>query len=301
MTRWLWHAADGSVTDLSAWSAGNYVLGGAGGSGGATAGELAPEYEFATQEFAGIDGAAVQQISAGPRTMTLGCDLIGADPTELRNRVRALTHALRPRAGIGSLQAIADDGTSRSLLCYYRKGLEAAKYQATRCRAALEFWAPVPWWVGDVYAYTWAPAAAVPFFPILPLNLSASSISGQVTVDLSDTDAPTFPLWTVLGPASSLTLTNTTTGQSLVLNAALGDGQGLVIDTRPGLQSIKAATLNGDGSVASTGASLFASLASDPALWALLDGVNVVTALLAGAGPASRVWVSAARLYSGAR
>ncbi len=305
MTRWLWQAADGSITDLSAWSSGTYVL------TDGTSGELAPTYEFAEQQFAGIDGAAVQQITAGPAHPVLGLDLVD-DGTGIRDRVRALTHVLRPRAGIGALQAVGDDGTVRSLPCYYRKGLEAGRYQAARFRAALEFYAPSPWWRGAPVSYSWTLAPSVPFFPILPLQLSASSVSGQVTIDLSDTDAPTFPRIAVLGPGTTLQLSNTylqrqadgsleSVTQSLALNANLSGGQGLAIDTRPGAQSVKAATLNTDGTVAAYGADMFSALQSDPALWALVDGVNTVTATLAGATSASRIWVTADRLYSGAR
>lgn len=306
MTRWLWQAADGSVTDLSAWGSNAYVL------TDGTSGELAPTYTFAEQQFAGIDGAAVQQITADAGHPVLGLDLVDDGSGGLRDRVRTLAHVLRPRAGIGALQAVADDGRVRTLPCYYRKGLESGRYQAARFRAALEFYAPVPWWRGDPYAYSWTLAAGVPFFPLLPLNLSASSISGQVTIDLSDTDAPTFPRFTVLGPGTTLNLSNSTqqrqpdgslatVTQSLALNANLAGGQGLAIDTRPGAQSVRAATLNPDGSVASYGANLFTALQTDPALWSLVDGVNTVTALLVGASSASRIWVTADRLYSGAR
>lgn len=292
MTRWLWTAANGLVTDLSAWAGGNYV------TDGGTDGILAPGYEFTTQSYAGVDGATVQQITAKPGAPTLGLDLVASDGAELRARVRALAHTLRPRAGIGSLTAVADDGTSRTLPCYYRKGLESGTYRVTRYRTALEFWAPSPWWRGDPYAYTWSLAAPTAFFPILPMRLSPSTIEGAVTIDLSDTDSPTHPQWTITGPGTQLTLTNDTTGQSLVLNATIGDGQLVAIDTRPGQQSVRRATRNVDGTL-TLGDSLFGGLTSDPALWPLLDDVNTVRALLTGAGPASRVELAADRLHSG--
>jgi hypothetical protein len=178
--------------------------------------------------------------------------------------------------------------------------LEAAQIRGHRLRAALQFWAPSPWWRGTPFAYTWALAAASAFFPILPMVLSASTISGAVTVDLSDCDAPTYPRWVVTGPGSQLILANDTTGASLVLNATIGDGQSVAIDTRPGQQFVKQATLNPDGTVAAVGASLFGSLSSDPALWPLLDGSQSVRAVLTNAGAASRIAVTADRLYSGA-
>jgi hypothetical protein len=283
VTRWLWTAANGTVTDLSAWSSGTYVL------ADGTSGQLAPEYEFATQAFAGVDGAQLQQVIPQPRTTVLGIDLVASDGNELRQRVRALAHTLRPRAGIGTLTAVGDDGTSRTLPCYYRKGLEAGTYRVTRYRTALEFWAPSPWWRGQQLTVPWSLAAPTQFFPILPIRLSASTISGAVTVDLSDTDAPTYPTWTITGPGEQLTLRNDTTGASLVLNSPIGDGQTVTIQTRPGYQAVTRG-----------GVSLFTELGSDPAMWPLIDGVNVVSALLTNTGPASRIELVADRLYSGA-
>ncbi len=295
MTRWLWTAADGTITDLSGWGVGNYVT--ADGTGG----QVAPAYDFATQGFAGVDGERVTQISAQPGSPVLGVDLTASDGAELRTRLRTLAHRLRPRAGIGLLPAVADDGSTRSLPCYYRKGLESGRYVVNRFRTTLEFWAPSPWWRGVPLTFDYGLAAPSTFFPILPMSLSPSTITGATTFDLSDTDATTYPIWTVTGPGDQLTLRNTwqtvdeygalqTMTAELVLNAVLGVGQTATIDTRPGRQRI---TRN-------DGLSLFPYLASDPALWPLVDGVNTVTALLTSATSASRIAVAADRLYSGA-
>jgi hypothetical protein len=295
VTRWLWQAADGTVTDLSAWGAGNYV------TADGTAGQFAPAYEFATQAFAGIDGAALQQITAQPRQPVLGVDLVASDGAELRQRLRNLAHVLRPRAGIGRLTTVGDDGTERYLPCYYRGGLEQGTYVVNRFRAALEFWSPSPWWRGQRVDEFWSLAAPVQFFPILPVNLSATTIGGSRTLDLSDTDAPTYPTVTVMGPGDQLTLRNEyqaldaqglpqTHTAELVLNAPIGDGRTVTIDSRPGYQSI----------VRDDGLSLFGSLGSDPAMWPLVDGVNTVSVLLTNAGPDSWVMLGADRLYSGA-
>lgn len=284
MTVWTWTDPAGAVTSLSAWGAGNYVT--PDGSGGL----LAPPYEFTSQRYAGVDGDTVQQVVAAPGSVTLGLRFTATDPLELRNRLRALAHTLRPKSGPGTLTAVGDDGTLRNLPCYYRKGLEAGVQVGTTYSCVLEFYAPSPWWRGTPLSVSWGLAAATPLFPILPVVLSASTITGQVTVDLSDTDAQTYPVWTVTGPGSQLTLSNATTGQSLVLNAAIGDGQTVTIDTRPGMQRIT----RGDG------VNLFGSLASDPDLWPLVDGVQTIAAVLTNAGANSGIALAADRLYSGA-
>jgi hypothetical protein len=150
----------------------------------------------------------------------LPLDFVASDGAELRARVRALTHALRPRAGLGNLTAVADDGTARVLPCYYRKGLEAGTYRVTRFRAALEFWAPVAVVAREPRVVGYGLAAPTPFFPILPIVLSASTITGATTVDLSDTDSPTYPVWTITGPGTQLTLSNSYAGRTTARRAA---------------------------------------------------------------------------------
>lgn len=300
MTAWTWTDAAGAVTNLggvTAWGAGNYVV--PDGSDGL----LAPSYEFTEQQYAGLDGDTPQQIVAAARQAVLGMRFVASDPVELRNRLRALAHTLRPKAGMGVLSAVGDDGTTRTLPCFYRGGLDKGVQTGTLYRCALQFYAPSPWWRGNPLTVSWGLAGATAFFPIFPLVLSQSTISGQVTVDLSDTDAQTFPVWTVTGPGSQLTLSNTYQGvqpdgtvatvtQSLVLapSGGIGDGVNVTIDTRQGRQRV----VRGDG------LNLFGSLSSDPNLFGLVDGVNTVTAVLTNAGANSRISLAADRLYSGA-
>lgn len=284
MTVWTWTAADGTVTSLSAWGAGNYVL--LDGSGG----WLTPAYNFTTQQQANVDGAAVQQVVAAPGAPVLGMEFTASDPAELRGRLRALVHALRPKAGPGVLTATADDGTSRSLPCYYRKGLEAGVQHGTMYRCAVEFYAPSPWWLGPQRSIDTGSFAGPSFFPIFPMRLGSDLLAGTFTVDLSDCDAPAYPQWTVNGPGTALTLANVTTGLSIALTSTLSTTDTVVIDTRPGYQSVR----KGDGT------NLMGALASDPALWPLVDGrVNTVQVSLANSGPPARILGTYQPRYAG--
>jgi hypothetical protein len=303
VTQWTWTAADGTVVPLSDWNNGVYVLEGLKKASQGTLGQFAPEYEFGEQTFAGVDGSTLLQVITHPRQPQLGIEMVGDDAT-LRARMRVWARALRPKAGIGRLTATQDDGSSRYLNCYYRSGLDQVMYQSGRARMALMFWAPSPWWRGvPLQVPPWGFAAPAPFFPITPVSLSSTSITGARTIDLSDTDAPTFPQWTITGPGAQLTLTNAYLGvqsdgtlaamtQQLVLapTGGIADGRVVTINTAPGYQSV----LRDDG------VSLFGGLASDPAMFPLVDGVNNVTAQLTGAGANSAISVTADRLYSGA-
>jgi hypothetical protein len=82
-----------------------------------------------------------------------------------------------------------------------------------------------------------------------------------------------YPVWTIIGPGSSLVLTNLTTNRTLTVNATVAAGDSIVIDTRPGQKSVR----RGDGT------NLLSSLVGDPELWSLTESVNQVSAVLTGA------------------
>jgi len=146
-------------------------------------------------------------------------------------------------------------------------------------RLALKLYAPDPWWYGEQKSLDVGLGTGTAFFPIPPINLAPATVQGRFTVDLTDSDTLVYPQWVVTGPGSSLTLTNITTGRVITVNAALTTGETMIIDTRPGLQSVRKAD----------GVNLMGALDSDPALWPLIDGVNEISAALTGATTDSRI------------
>lgn len=284
----VWSAPDGSTINLSNWSAGYFQL------ADNTTGLRSPTYDLSTVSYAGIDGTTVTAVRAQASEPTVALLIEAATKQAFRAKARALVRSMRPKAGLGTLTVTSEWGESRSLSCYCVGGLEGD--QANNVggsglwwRMVLKFYAPSPWWRGDVRSIMFGLSAPTSFFPITPVVLSSSNIQGALTVDLSDADAPSFPVWTVTGPGSALTLTNTTTGRTIQVTTPIGDGQSLIIDTRPGMQSVR------DGN----GVNLMGSLSSDPALFPLVEGVNQISALLAGAGPASSISGTYAPSYAG--
>ena len=274
----LWQAPDGSVLDLTDESAGFRVL------AAGTRGLRSPEYELQTAKYAGIDGETLQAVRASANEPTLGLLVQADDEDTFRSRARGLVRAMRPKAGLGTLTVRSVSGDVRSLSCLCVGGLEGDEDQGSTLpgawwRLVLKFFAPDPWWVGTPIPVDLSLGAPTAFFPILPVKLSSSSVQGQFTVDLSHADAPTYPVWTITGPGTGLTLTNLTTGRVITVSASLSVGQTLVIDTRPGFQSVR----RGDGT------NLMSAVTSDPALWPLMEGVNNVSAVLSGATAASRI------------
>lgn len=259
-----------------------------------TTGLNAPVYRLTTSEYASVDGVTVDAVTAEGREVGLGLLIQGGSEAELEGRVRALTRAMRPQAGPGTLIVSNALGVTRRLGCYYQSGLEGQEDRGSKIagrwwKFALKFLAEDPWWYGDPGSLSVGLGDSTIFFPIFPLRLSSSVVRGQFSIDLSDTDTPSAPIWTITGPGASLTLTNRTTGKVIQVDAAIGSGEIMVIDTRPGHQEVR----HGNGT------NLMTYVASDPALWTLIDGVNDVTAALTGAADESRIDGAWVPRYSG--
>jgi hypothetical protein len=293
-----WQAADGTLLTLTDPAAGYRVL------ADVTAGLTAPSYEITADRYAGIDGDTEQAVSATAREVMLGQIIEAADEATLAARVRALVRAMRPKAGPGLLIASSPDGVRRTLTCRYAGGLEGAEGRASTVpgrwvKAAIKLRAADPWWYGDQQTVSVGLGVGANFFPIFPLVLAPSTVQGEFEIDLSDADDPTYPVWTITGPGSNLVLTNTyddyTTGEAvevtrtIEVTASLSAGQSMIIDTRPGYQSVRR----------DDGTNLMGSVTTDPALWGLIEGVNTVTAALTGATTASRITGTFRPRYSG--
>jgi hypothetical protein len=276
--QFVWSAPDGTTIDFTDEGSGYRVL----ASG--TRGLRSVTYEMVTSKYAGMDGETVDAIRAVGNEITLGLMVNAEGEANFRKRARSLVRAMRPKAGLGTLRVASTFGDVRSLDCYCTGGLEGdespdAILTGAWWRLALKFYAPDPWWYGEQETYDVGLGSGSSFFPIPPITLAPATVQGHFTVDLTESDTVVYPQWVVTGPGSSLTLTNITTGRVITVNAALAAGETMVIDTRPGLQSVRKAD----------GTNLMGTLDSDPALWPLIDGVNEVSAALTGATTASRI------------
>lgn len=270
--RFWWTSADGQSIDLTDTGRGYSV------QANGTTGLRSVSYRFTTSQYANIDGETVESVAAEANRPTLGLLLRADNEGDLRQRMRGLVRTMRPKAGMGALTVATEVGEYRSLPCYLESGLEGDQSDDSHLpgawwRAVLRFYAPDPWWVGEERTVRMGLSAPVPFFPLPPVTLSSSTVQGQFSVDLSDSDAPSFPLWTVTGPGSTLVLTNRTTGRKLTVNVSLDAGETLTVDTRPGRESIRL----GDGFNA------MPAVQGYPDLWPLVEGVNDLTMSLTNA------------------
>lgn len=266
----------GRVTTLTDWERGWVVQPGAKGLD-------MPGYAMAQDESPGIDGYEVRQVRAQGKTITIPIAFWAQDSrAAYLARRRTLIRSLNPKRGQGTLTLTQPDGAARSIGVLYSDGLEGDESLdaagARWCVAALVFAAPSPYWLGQEITTSWAAALGGDFFPFLPLTVGDSQVLGSVTVD-NDGDDDAYPVWTITGPATTVTLTNNTTGRTLVLTRTITGADEIVIDTRERRQT---ALLNGV-------TNLWPNLSDASTLWPLEPDVNELSLTVAGSTSATRV------------
>ncbi|MCQ1575375.1 phage distal tail protein [Streptomyces parvus] len=235
-----------------------------------------PDYAMATDEAPGIDGYEVRQVRAQGKTISIPIAFWANDSrAAYLARRRTFIRSLNPKRGQGTLTLTQPDGDARSIGVRYQDGMEGDESLDTAgrrwCIGVITFVAPSPYWTGGEVTTEWKNGVSGDFFPVLPLVVGDSQVLGAVTVD-NDGDDDAFPVWTIKGPATSVTLTNTTTGQTLVLTRTITGADTIVIDTRERRQT---ALLNGV-------TNLWPNLSNASALWPLATGINQLTLNVAG-------------------
>jgi hypothetical protein len=266
----------GAVTEFSDWANGWVLQPGAKGLD-------MPVYAFSQDESPGIDGYAIRQVRAGGKEIALPIAFWADDSrAAYLTRRRTLIRSLNPKRGLGALTVTQADGTARTIGACYSAGLEGDESLdaagARWCTGVLTFACPSPFWLGAEVTTEWRAAVSGNFFPFLPLVVGNSQVLGSVTVD-NDGDDDAFPIWTVTGPATAISLTNATTGEVLVLTRTISVGDTVVIDTRERQQT---AVLNG-------ATNLWGSLSDTSTMWALQPGLNDLTLTVTGSTSNTRV------------
>ena len=266
----------GLVTKFSDWANGWVLQPGAKGLD-------MPTYAFTQDESPGIDGYAIRQVRAGGKEIALPIAFWADDSrAAYLTRRRTLIRSLNPKRGLGTLTVTQADGTARTIAACYSSGLEGDEsLDAAGARwmmGALTFACPSPFWLGAEVTTEWRSAVTASFFPFLPFVVGNSEVLGSVTVD-NDGDDDAFPVWTITGPATAVSLTNVSTGEVLVLTHTITLGDTVVIDTRERQQT---AVLNGS-------TNLWGDLSDASTMWALQPGINDLTLTVTGATSNTRV------------
>lgn len=253
-------------------------------------------YSLLTKALPAVDGEALLGISAGARPLTVPLFIEDETRPRLLLKRRELQNAMDPRDGQGELQVLQPDGSGRRIAVLYSNGMEGD--EGTDVTGlhwetySIAFRALQPAWLdlADVF-YRWVIGTDDPFFPILPLTLTASQIIGSDVLVTNVGDEWAYPIWKVTGKMSAITVVNNNTGLSFTVNRSqIDSSQWTTIDTRPGVKSI----------VDQAGTNLWPSVSPNPKLWPLVRGDNSVGLLMSGTDASSFIEMSYTPRYKAA-
>lgn len=274
----------GVTTQLSDWENGWLLQPGAKGLD-------MPGYQFSTDESPGIDGYVLRDVRAQGKEIILPLAFWANDSRQAYlARRRAFINSLNPKRGVGTLTLTQPDGDTRTTGAYYTGGLEGDESLDAAgerwCINAITFGVPSPYWIGSAVTHTWKAGTSAEFFPVLPLVVGDSQVLGEVVVSNPGDDVA-YPVWTIEGPATEITLSNTVvdlisgeeTVEELVVTRTITGADTIVIDTRERRQS---ALLNGT-------TNLWPDLSDDSVMWPLREGDNLLNLVVDGSTSATSV------------
>jgi phage-related protein len=246
-------------------------------------GRYMPPVSFVEDEVPGQDGSRLRLVKLGPREVGLPLWFRTDDEVTLRDELRSWLSRFNPAKGDGRLLDTAPDGSQRELICRYAGGMEldeSAQVAGLNWqKAVVVFRAFDPFWQDTVdTAHSFATTAPVNFFPFFPLRLSAGAVLSGASI-FNGGDVEAWPTWVINGPATSIVLTNDTTGDVIDLDVSLTAGQSLTIDTRPGIKTVKK----------NDGTNLYPGLSLASRLWSLPPGTVAVSIQVGGATSTSTV------------
>jgi hypothetical protein len=216
----------------------------------------------------------------------LALPVVTPGPQAGRDELRRWARALDPLKGEGTLTVVIGPWAGRQLTCVYEAGLDDLAEEWTLLGlTTLAFRAADPYWQDatestvtatiDIKAHTWFPFAGS--WAAQPLVLGASDVFASTTItNTGDVDA--WPVVTVTGPGTDLTLTNQTTGTVTHVTGTIAAGSTLTIDTRPGHKTVRIDGFNA-----------FGRLTDDSTLWPLVPGPNRIAIGFASATTQTQV------------
>ncbi len=241
-------------------------------------GRFMPRIETRVDEIPGQPGGLLREARHGVHEFILPLSIAASSESNLRTVLRGLVDRMDPTRGTGKIRVTSPVGDQREIHCVYAAGLEMAERSGSsgpeyqECPIAFTAYDPY-WYDVSPTSETFTITSVATFFPIFPLRLTAS----QLVVDDAVTNSGSvdaWPVWTVTGPGSDITLRNLTTGEFISFpGRSITTGEILTIDTRPGVKSV---TL-GDGT------SVYSWLDYSSTLWALRRGTNSIRLEMSGA------------------
>jgi len=262
----MWIDADGGVTYLDVdWAVHE---------------RFSPAFEFDADGVPGLPGMRLRQARHGLLEFSLPCWLVANTDAALRVLMRDFVARMDPVRGDGKIRVVSPIGDTREITCRVSGGIGIDETLGGESgilsqRVTPSFRAYDPYWTDTadtVLTYTGGGVVAT-FFPFFPVALSASeAIAVDVVTNTGTVDA--WPVWTIVGPATDVVITNVTTGKAFAVtfSPSLTNPQTVTIDTRPGYKTV----------TRENGTSLFSSLSATSQFWPLIRGANSITVAMGG-------------------
>lgn len=175
-----------------------------------------------------------------PRTILMRVLGAGATNTAIHTAREQLIGMLRPGTDAVKLLWTFSDGRQRQIDCHYsgQLTLPSSEWSTYHHAMVFELRASDPTWYdpsgGSVQFAQTGGGTPMPVPVLFPLMFGASTLNASQVIALSDVNAwDTFPIIYVVGPVTSLILTNTATGDILdFTGSSVGAGVTYTIDLR---------------------------------------------------------------------
>jgi hypothetical protein len=178
-----------------------------------------------------------------PRIFKFQLTLRAATPTLYYARRAELLSIFRPSTSPFVLQFTLPDGSLRCIDCFLEKGLsfDTAKRKALTQEADLVLRAPDPTFYDPAMktlALSWNDAQGLLFPFTFPLIFGVDSATILSLIALTG-DWLSYPKIIITGPITWPWITNSTTGELLLLQYAISAGESVTIDTAFGYKTVK--------------------------------------------------------------
>lgn len=226
------------------------------------------------------DGATWRGTRRRERDIDAPVTVLGAHRDEVAQKLRRLAAVLSDRIAPPSLVATYGAGESYAITVHYVAGAETqygGEAGALFCTWPMTWRAPDPYWVSTepvIFSAVGATSSRNLLPNLVALEVSSSQALGTLTVS-NPGDVDAYPVWTVKGPTSSLTISQA--GVGFTYSSALTSSDTLTIDTRAGTVRNQAGT------------NLYGGLAAAPKLFRLPPGSSTVSIVATGATADTRI------------
>jgi len=232
-------------------------------------GFLSPSWSQSELDVAGEMGPQLQSILLKSRPISMQILLMGSTHAELLTKIDSLIRAMDPSRGDSVLGIERSDGLKLDLAVRLEGKLDFQNDEdwLGNPRAVFQILlrAQSPFYVNrTLYTKTFVEEEGGGWFPFPDLILWGADIFASDTVTNPGNAKFSWPTWYINGPGTGITLYNLTTSKSFSFGTyTLGAGEQIVIDTTPGIKSVKLGLTN-----------LYSELEDYPSLFPLLSGDN---------------------------